>query len=200
MGAGRPRSFDREAALTKAMHVFWEKGYEGTTMTDIIERIGVKAPSVYAAFGNKDKLFTEVVDAYSQLIQSGPIKILMETSDVFEAIKGSLNSTVQVFSGVNNPCSCLVLTAAINCAPEHAEHFQKLQTLRAEYKSAFAKRFLRAKEEGQLVENADYLEMAEFMMTFIHGLALRARDGSTREQLGNSSKITLEIMKAFILK
>lgn len=200
MGAGRPRTFDREAALTKAMHVFWEKGYEGTTMADIIERIGVKAPSVYAAFGNKDKLFSEVVDAYSKLMQSGPIKVLMETDDVFEAAKNSLNLTVEVFSGANNPCSCLVLTAAINCAPEHAEHFQKLQVLRTEYKSAFVKRFFRAKEEGQLVENADYLELAEFMMTFIHGLALRARDGSTKQQLGNSSKIALDTLKAFIVK
>ncbi|MCI1026081.1 helix-turn-helix transcriptional regulator, partial [Pseudomonas putida] len=62
---GRPRSFDRDQALQQAMQVFWSKGYEGTTMADLCEAIGVKAPSLYSAFGDKDALFREVMEVYS---------------------------------------------------------------------------------------------------------------------------------------
>ena len=70
--AGRPRTFDRDEALKKAMMMFWEKGYEGTTMSDLINAVGMKAPSVYAAFGNKDQLFNEVIQLYACLLYTSP--------------------------------------------------------------------------------------------------------------------------------
>ena len=196
--AGRPRTLDREVALAKVMHVFWEKGYEGTTMADIIKTLGVKAPSVYAAFGNKDQLFKEAVGLYSKIVENGPLKQLRETNNIYEAVENSLNASIKIFTSPDNPTSCLVMSAAINCAPEHIENATLLQKLREKYKGAGEQRFLQAIEDGQLTAEADAKELGEFFMTIVHGLAMRARDGSSADALTASSKFALNSLKAYL--
>ena len=96
--AGRPRSFDKNDALQKAMLVFWEKGYEGTSMADLTQSIGMKAPSLYAAFGNKDAIFKEVVSHYLPIVANGQFAILNSTPDIYEAVQGTLNECVRLFT------------------------------------------------------------------------------------------------------
>jgi len=194
--AGRPRTFDRDEALKKAMLVFWEKGYEGTTMSDLISTIGMKAPSVYAAFGNKDALFNEVLGLYNGIVKEGPLKALHENAHILEAIKQSMHENISIFTSPNNPSSCLVMTAAINCTPENTRHVEKLKDVRADYKGAIKARLSKAAEEGQLVEAANIESLAEFYTTFIHGLAMRARDGSTNSELSASCEYALLPLKA----
>lgn len=193
--AGRPRTFDRDQALKKAMLVFWEKGYEGTTMSDLIETIGMKAPSVYAAFGNKDKLFIEAIELYSDLVKRGPLNALNESKDIFESIKNSLTANVELFKGSDKPSSCLIMTAAINCAPEHMHHVERLKDLRTRYKGALASRFKLAAADNQLISDADPISLAEFFTTFIHGMALRAKDGSSEKELQASCELALAALK-----
>lgn len=195
--AGRPRTFDRDEALKKAMLVFWEKGYEGTTMADLIAAIGMKAPSVYAAFGNKDALFREVVEFYKNKVEQGPLKVLNETTPILNALESSLKENVAMFTGPE-ATSCLIMSGAINCAPEHYEHVEHLRNLRSLYKEALKARFDRAIEDGQLIEGANPSALAEFYFTFIHGLALRAKDGSTKEALLTSCKFALEMLKSVL--
>jgi len=196
--AGRPRTFDRDDALNKAMLIFWEKGYEGTTMTDIINAIGTKAPSVYAAFGNKDKLFNEVVSLYAQILKTGPLKALNEHSSIYDAIRSSLYSNVEIFTSSSNPCSCLIMTAANNCSPEHTEHMNNLKILRSDYKNAFEERFKQAVTNGQLISTANPQTLAEYYMTFVHGLALRAKDGVSKLELHTSTDYALVTVKLML--
>lgn len=195
--AGRPRTFDREEALKKAMLVFWEKGFEGTTMADLIAAIGMKAPSVYAAFGNKDALFREAVELYKGQVEQGPLKALHESTYILDALENSLTESVKMLSGPE-ASSCLIMAGAINCAPEHQEHVQHLRNLRAGYKGELKKRFAQAIEDGQLIEGTDPDELAEFYFGFIHGLALRAKDGSTKKELQSSCKFALEALKSVL--
>lgn len=195
--AGRPRTFDREEALKKAMLVFWEKGFEGTTMADVIAAIGMKAPSVYAAFGNKDALFREVVELYKDKVEQGPLKVLNETAQILNALERSLNESVEMVSGPE-ASSCLIMAGAINCAPEHQEHVQYLKKLRSMYKDALKTRFNRALEEGQLIEGTKPDALAEFYFGFIHGMALRAKDGSTKEELHASCKFAMEALRSVL--
>lgn len=195
--AGRPRTFDRDEALKKAMLVFWEKGYEGTTMADLIAAIGMKAPSVYAAFGNKDALFREVVEFYKNKVEQGPLRVLNETTPILNALESSLKENVAMFTGPE-ATSCLIMGGAINCAPEHYEHVEHLRNLRSLYKEALKARFDRAIEDGQLIEGANASALAEFYFTFIHGLALRAKDGSAKEELLTSCEFALEMLKSVL--
>ncbi len=196
--AGRPRTFDRGVALNKAMLIFWEKGYEGTTMTDIISAIGTKAPSVYAAFGNKDKLFNEVVNLYAETLKAGPLKALNDHPSIYDAIRSSLHSNVDIFTSQNNPCSCLIMTAAINCSPEHTEHMNRLKNLRSGYKRVLEERFKQAVSDGQLISTANPQTLAEFYMTFVHGLALRAKDGVSKSELQTSTDYALVTVKLML--
>lgn len=195
--AGRPRTFDREEALKKAMLVFWEKGFEGTTMADLIAAIGMKAPSIYAAFGNKDALFREVVELYKDKVVQGPLKVLNETTPILNALESSLNESVKMVSGPE-ASSCLIMAGAINCAPEHQEHVQHLKNLRSMYKKALKNRFIQAIEDGQLIEGTKPDALAEFYFGFIHGLALRAKDGSTKEELHTSCKFAIEALRSVL--
>ena len=196
--AGRPRTFNREEALQRAMLLFWRNGYEGTTMADLVAAIGMKAPSVYAAFGNKDALFKEAVELYTSRVEQGPLNALEQSDSIGQALENSLAKSVNMMSSPEIS-SCLIMAGAINCAPEHQEHVQHLRSLRVVYKETLRNRFLRAKNDGELIEDADPEALAEFYFSFIHGLALRAKDGSTKAELESSCKFALQAL-ALVLR
>jgi AcrR family transcriptional regulator len=199
MAAGRPRTFDRDEALKKAMLVFWEKGYEGTTMASLIEAIGMKAPSVYAAFGNKDALFNEVVNLYADIMNNGPLKVLKEQANVYEAFKSLFAENLKMFTSEHNPTSCLIMTAAINCAPEHYDHVDTLKNLRDAYKKAFETRIKGGITDKQIKLDINPTELAEFYATFAHGFALRAKDGATKSELETSIEFALQPLKSVLI-
>ena len=191
--AGRPRTFSREEALQRAMLLFWKNGYEGTTMADLVGAIGMKAPSVYAAFGNKDALFKEAVDLYKSKVEQGPLSALQQSDSLVHALENSLSESVRMISSPEIS-SCLIMAGAINCSPEHQEHVQYLKSLRDVYKETLRSRFLQAKKDGELIDDADPEALAEFYFSFIHGLALRAKDGSTKAELESSCKFALQAL------
>lgn len=192
---GRPRSFDKEEALKKAMHVFWEKGYEGTSMADLIESIGMKAPSLYAAFGNKDAIFKEVVQKYLPIVVNGQLATLNNTSDIVEAVQNTLKECVRLFTSPDNPHTCLIMTAAINASPEHQDHVVSLRAMREDYRNAWAQRFERAEQERQLTGQLSPQQLADFYVTLIQGMSLRAKDGANKQDLTRTAEIALQILK-----
>lgn len=192
---GRPRSFDKEEALKKAMHVFWEKGYEGTSMADLIESIGMKAPSLYAAFGNKDAIFKEVVQKYLPIVVNGQLATLNNTSDIVEAVENTLKECVRLFTSPDNPHTCLIMTAAINASPEHQDHVVNLRAMREDYRNAWVQRFERAEQERQLTGQLSPQQLADFYVTLIQGMSLRAKDGANKQDLTRTAEIALQILK-----
>lgn len=196
--AGRPRSFDKDDALKKAMYVFWEKGYEGTTMADLIQSIGMKAPSIYAAFGNKDAIFKEVVQSYLPIVVNGQLKALNSSPKIYDAVEATLKACVSLYTGKDNPHTCLVMTGAINTAPEHSEHVETLRALREDYKAAWKKRFEMAKTDRQLTDKAKPSELAEYFTTLIQGMTIKAKDGATEDELSSTSKLALKTLSQYI--
>lgn len=180
---GRPRTFDKQEALDKAMHVFWEKGYEGTSMSDLIQAIGMKAPSLYAAFGNKEAIFKQVVENYLPIVTEGQLAILMNTPDIQQAVQDTLAECVRLFTCKQNPQSCLIMTAAINAAPENQAHVELLKQLREDYKKTWHKRFISAQKQGQINSHIKPQHLADYFVTVIQGMALRAKDGAKKSDL-----------------
>lgn len=193
--AGRPRTFDKQAALQRAMYVFWDKGYEGTTMGDLIDSIGVKGPSVYAAFGNKDAIFLEALNAYKEMIEQGPLKALESETDVFVAISKLLKESAWLSRNPDTPNGCLIMTSAINSTPEHSHIVEEVKSLRQQYKNLLIERFRKAVEIGQLKSTVDVEELAEFYLMVINGLAMRSKDGSSMENLKNTIDLALIPLK-----
>lgn len=179
---GRPRSFDRDEALRLAMQVFWSKGYEGTTMADLTVAIGVKAPSLYAAFGDKNAFFREAVDFYSTTTAAAPMNALRGGKGVRADLFNMLHTSIDLYAGKG----CMVVTSAINCAPENSAHASELMTRRHKKRAALEARLRQAQEQNELPVDADIDGLADFYTAVLHGLSLSARDGVSCERLSKT--------------
>src|SRR5437667_4127883 len=127
---GRPREFDRDQALKKAMEMFWTRGYEGTTLTDLQKAMGgITAPSFYAAFGSKEELFKEAVELYHKTQGAPLLKALMEGPTARASIDGLLRAVAEGFCRKGSPRGCLIALSAINCsaANKGIEEFMREQ-------------------------------------------------------------------------
>jgi len=181
---GRPRSFDREDALLRAMKVFWALGYEGATLTDLQKAMGdITAPSFYAAFGSKEELFREAVELYSRTLGAPMMKALAAGTTARASIEALLDAAVESFCKPGAPRGCLLVLGAINSMPANKSVQEYLRGLRARRQKTIRQRLQRAATEGELPSGLDSGALASFFTTVVDGLAIQARDGASRKAL-----------------
>ena len=181
---GRPRSFDREEALQRAIDVFWTLGYEGATLIDLQKAMGgIAAPSFYAAFGSKERLFREAVELYSRTLGAPMMEALAKEPTARAAIEALLGEAVKVYRKPGKPRGCLLLIGAMNPNPASKNVQNYLRGLRARRLRAIARRLKRAADAGEISVNADCPGVAAFYATVLDGLAIQARDGASRQAL-----------------
>jgi len=187
---GRPRTFDPDAALDRAMHVFWAKGYEGASLSDLTRAMRINRPSLYAAFGNKEQLFRKVLDRY----MNGPLAYFGKALGAAKA----RDVVEQIFLGAANmpsdprtPAGCLVVQGALACGDAAGSVRKEIGALRAAAKAALRRRLQRAKREGDLPSTADPAELAHYVMTVLHGMAVQGADGASPDQLRRVAQIAL---------
>jgi AcrR family transcriptional regulator len=181
---GRPRSFDRQQALCAALRVFREHGYEGTSMTDLQEALGgLSPPSIYAAFGSKEQLFKEATDLYVATLRSAAERAMADAATTKAAIEAALRSAVVASTKAGEPRGCLLVQGAMTCSnsSESVQHY--LHDLRVESHRAMLKRLKTGVASGELPARTDVQAMAQFYMTFAHGVSIQARDGASRASL-----------------
>jgi AcrR family transcriptional regulator len=176
---GRPRSFDREQALQRAVDVFLARGYDGATLEDLTTAMGgIAPPSFYAAFGSKDKLFQEAVERYRMTVGQRGQRAL-EGPDVRAAIEGLLRESVAVFSDPEGARGCLLILGAINATRANSEAYEYLRKVRLQIPEAIRMRLRQGVAAGQLPRGLDVDAVASFYTTVLNGLAIRARDGAS---------------------
>lgn len=127
---GRPRAFDREHALTQAMLVFWERGYEGASLTELTEAMGIKPPSLYAAFGDKEALFREAIEHYKSAYGQHTTRALTEEPTARAAVEALLRNNACTYVEPGHPKGCMVVLAATNCTPANAPVWEFLAASR----------------------------------------------------------------------
>lgn len=179
---GRPRSFDRDIALRRAMEVFWSKGYEGTQLADLTAAIGIAPPSFYAAFGSKEAAFREAVDLYIATIGSGPMKALDEAPSLRAAITGVLRGSIDVALS-NDAAGCFLILGVVNCLSETAAARDYLRAARRTTVDLLRARLQRGVEAGELPPGADPDKLAAFFHGIMQAISFQARDGATRADL-----------------
>ncbi|GAA2400666.1 TetR/AcrR family transcriptional regulator [Streptomyces glaucosporus] len=180
---GRPRSFDRDTALEKALRAFWEHGYETTSIADLTRAMGIAAPSLYAAFGDKRTLFEEVVEVYVRRYGGFIGRALTEEPTARDAVGRVLREAAVEYTEPGRPPGCLVINAAVNAAPASAEVAGALRAMREENVRAFASRIRTGVAAGELPEDTDALALARFATSVMQGMSQQARDGAGREEL-----------------
>lgn len=178
---GRPRSFDRETALEKAMRAFWENGYEATSVSDLTREMGIGAPSLYAAFGDKRSLFEEVVRVYGVTHGSLPGRALAEEPTARGAVERLLREAAGVFTDPALPHGCLVIHAATNCTTPEVE--QALRDQRGASLDAIETRLRQGVDAGELPQPTDTASLARFVGAVFQGMSQQSRDGASRAEL-----------------
>ena len=190
MAMGRPRAFDRGKALEQALHVFWQNGYEGTSIADLTEAMGINPPSLYAAFGNKETLFREALDRY----EARRDEIMAEAFAVptaREAMTRLLEGTADRLSDKGKPRGCLMVQGAL-CGGEECETVKRdLASRRAGGEALIRERLKRAKREGDLPDDADPAALARFVSAVLQGMSVQASGGATRKELRAIAEMAL---------
>jgi AcrR family transcriptional regulator len=178
---GRPREFDRQAALEAALVLFWKQGYEPTSLNQLKEAMGGISPtSFYAAFGSKENLFREALALYRTTEGSVTDILRNESIAPRQAVEQCLRLSVKMQTDNSHPLGCLVASGATNCGPENAAVAELLQVERQSNRTAIKAQLERARANGGIADDTDVDAMAEMFNTFLVGISTAARDGSTQ--------------------
>ena len=182
-GKGRPRCFDMEKALCAALKIFWEKGYEPTSVAELCRVMKINPPSLYCSFGNKAALFLAAIEHYEKKYWTLPARNLMREPDLYRAIENYFAEAARILLSPDCPCGCMVVLAAVNISPVETEIIETIRSLRAKTTEMFAKRLSMAAREGQIPRDANIPALAGALHIFLEGMSLQARDNVSLPQL-----------------
>jgi len=193
--AGRPREFDTQQALTQAMLLFWEHGYEGTSMSALVSTLGIASARLYAAFGSKQQLFEAAVALY-EAGEGGFADRALGQADIGAAMGQMLTAAVNTYTHEGRPRGCLVVSAAPGVSPENIGVLTWLAGHRRERTRQVVERLQAAKDQGQLRPDVNVQALGDFYATFLHGISVQARDGVPRAQLLQAVDHALTVLSA----
>lgn len=181
---GRPRTFDPDTALRQALDLFWERGYEGTSLNDLAEAMGIASASIYACFGSKEDLFRKVMMLYGTTSGEPPRRALREQPTACAAIHEMLRATADEITRPDTPHYCMLILAAPTGAVENHAIREFLADLRRDMFTAIKDRLARGITDGDLTASAAGLDaIARYYTTVVQGLSIQARDGAGRGEL-----------------
>ena len=181
---GRPRTFDPDIALRQALDLFWERGYEGTSLNDLAQAMGIASASIYACFGSKEELFRKVMALYGATSGEPPRRALREQPTARAAIHAMLRATANEITRPGTPHYCMLILAAPTGAVENHAVREFLADRRRDQLNTINDRLARGVTDGDLTAPPAGLDaIARYYTTVVQGLSIQARDGATRAEL-----------------
>jgi TetR/AcrR family transcriptional repressor of nem operon len=190
MTIGRPTEFDRQAALEKAMGLFWRNGYEATGLTDLTKEMGIGRQSLYNAFGDKHSLFVEAIKHYSSRNTQPLIGILQSPGSGVSNIRKTLEAAVS-FMTSGDCCGCLVTNSIVELAPHDEEVAEVVRSALNRMEKAFKEAVDRAVESGEISADVDTQAMARFLNNTLHGIVVMGKASASKAALKDVVKIAL---------
>ncbi len=195
MPGGRRRQFDADEALDRALEVFWVRGYEGATLPELTDAMGINRPSLYAAFGNKEQLFRSALDRYL----SGPPSFLaaaLKKSTARQAVEAIFTGFLAMQRGRDKARGCLIVSGALACGAEGETVRGELARLRQSTVAAIRERFEQAVRDGDLPKGTDCPTLARYIATVLNGLSVQAASGATEKELRRVVALALQAWPA----
>jgi AcrR family transcriptional regulator len=187
---GRPIGFDKDAALEAAMLLFWERGYEGTSMADLTQAMGLNPSSIYAAFGDKHALFSLAVKRYMDTRAQYATKALEEPT-LEKVVRALFENTIAFLTTPGHPPTCMTLAGAMGCSVDAKPARDIVTEIRIQNEVAMKERFLRARRIGELSKDVNVDDYTRYLSTIIAGLSIQAANGSTKTELKRTSQLAL---------
>lgn len=183
---GRPLSFDRDAALGRAMRLFWAHGYEATSIADLTAAMGITPPSLYAAYGDKKRLFLAAVDLYRAGTGAGAVasdQMIDAAPTAADAARQMLDGSAVHFTGTDTPPGCLLATGAISCSAAADDVQTAVASIRLGVEARLRDKILADIASGIIPQDIDAEILAAYIMAMIQGMSTLARDGASRQKL-----------------
>jgi AcrR family transcriptional regulator len=187
---GRPREFDVDQALDQALEVFWRNGYEGASVADLTQAMGISPPSLYAAFGNKEGLFRKALDRYVEK-RTTFWQEAVEAPTARQMVERLLAGTVDFLSDECNPSGCLLVRGAMSCSEAADTIARELTARRAEGETILRDRLEQDRAKGTLPPDLDPTDYARYVMTVLEGMSVRAAGGASRDELRKVADMAL---------
>lgn len=181
--AGRPREFDIEKALLIARDAFWQNGYEGISISDLVALLGIASARIYAAFGSKEALFRKSIELYMEQEGGFVKRALTQTKTAKAFVQKLLLDAVELYTDPNKPKGCMVVLSATNCTEANNNISVWLEELRVKQAELIKQRIAQAINEGELPRVNNSQLLGDYVVTLLDGLAIQARDGVPKERL-----------------
>jgi AcrR family transcriptional regulator len=189
---GRPRDFDTEKALERALQVFWQKGYEGASLADLTAAMRINRPSLYAAFGNKEALFRRALDRYGAT-RAAFQREALKAPRARDAVELILRGTVDFLADKRHPKGCMITQGALACGQEADPIRRELIARRGAAEAEFRERLERAAAKGDLPPGLQPAAFAKYLATLLQGMAVQAAGGASREELQQVADLALSV-------
>lgn len=190
---GRPREFSEAAALDTAMRVFWERGYEGTSLDDLTKAMGINRSSLYASFGDKQELFHKVISCYAE----GPMAFFyraLQQPTARAVVESLLRSGVAFLGDPTHPRGCLSLQGGLACGSGSEGAKRAMIDFRKQGLKQLEQRMRRAQKAGDLRKDVDARDLARYVYLVMNGLSVQAVNGATRAEMNRTVKMALRSM------
>ena len=188
---GRPREFDTDAALEKAMRLFWAKSYEGTSVADLTKTLSISRPSLYAAFGDKQSLFRAALERYAAG-PAGYVAAALAKPTAREVAEQLLRGAADLQASSSNPGGCLTVNGAIASGDEAEPVRQALNVHRTAGVTLLRRRFEQAKAQHDLPKDSDPGALARFLAVVVYGMAVLASGGASRNELDQAIRTAMK--------
>lgn len=179
----RAKAFDPDLALDRAMQLFWRKGYEATSVQDLVEQMGINRFSLYDTFGSKHALFMAALDRYRDEIVTAGLSQLEGAEKGLAAIRGYFEGAVDAFGSSPGRCGCLMTNSAVEMAPHDEKAAEKVRAHLERLENAFHRQLVKALQEGELERSEDLRDLARFLTGAAQGMGVMMKAGQDRRVL-----------------
>lgn len=191
---GRPKVFDREAALDKAMALFWQHGYEATSLADLVEATGAKAPTLYAEFTNKEGLFRAVLDRYITCYAARhEAQLFCEEKRVEQALEDYFTAVATCFTSKDTPAGCFMINTSATLAASSKEIAHTVKSRHAMQEETLGQFLQQRQQRGEIPAHCDPQKLAQYLSCILQGMSISARDGASLEKLQVITQLTLQL-------
>jgi len=192
---GRPKEFEHDAVLDRAMRIFWSKGYEATSVRDLVDHMGIQRGSLYATFGDKRALFLAAVDRYDREVTAKLVEALDEPASGMEAIRRFFRLKIESAVATNRPRGCLVTNSATELGSRDRSTATRIGAVLKKIEAAFHRAVVRAQEAGEIDPSRDPRALARFLTSSAQGLSVMAKTFSERAMLEDIVDVILAMLK-----